>query len=32
MLRADKADAAVAAQLTAIRSPVLGRGFVPCGS
>ncbi len=32
MLRAEKADAAVAAQLTAIRSSVLGRGFVPCGS
>jgi hypothetical protein len=32
MLRADKADAALAAQLNAIRSPALGRGFVPCGS
>lgn len=32
MLRAEKADAAVAAQLTAIRSSALGRGFVPCGS
>jgi hypothetical protein len=32
MLRVEKADAALAAQLTALRSPVLGRGFVPCGS
>lgn len=32
MLRAEKADAAVAAQLASIRSPALGRGFVPCGS
>lgn len=32
MLRADKADKALAAQLTALRSDALGRGFVPCGS
>lgn len=32
MLRAEKASAAVAAQLTSIRSPALGRGFVACGS
>ncbi|WP_341890151.1 hypothetical protein [Variovorax sp. YR752] len=31
VLRADNADAALAAQLTALRSPALGRGFVPCG-
>jgi len=32
MLRAERADPALAAQLTALRSPVLGRGFVPCGN
>ena len=32
MLRAENADAALAAQLTALRSPQLGRGFVACGS
>lgn len=32
MLRAEYADAALAAQLAAIRSPALGRGFVACGS
>lgn len=32
MLRVEKADAAVAAQLASIRSPALGRGFAPCGS
>jgi hypothetical protein len=32
LLRADKAGPALAAQLTAIRSTALGRGFVPCGS
>lgn len=32
MLRAEKADKALAAQLLALRSPALGRGFVPCGS
>jgi hypothetical protein len=31
VLRADNADAALAAQLTALRLPALGRGFVPCG-
>lgn len=32
MLRADRADKALAARITAIRSDTLGRGFVPCGS
>lgn len=32
MLRAARADKALAAQLTALRSDALGRGFVPCGS
>ncbi|MCW5665431.1 MAG: hypothetical protein KIT35_16480 [Piscinibacter sp.] len=32
VLRAAKADKALAAQLGAIRSDALGRGFVPCGS
>jgi hypothetical protein len=32
MLRAEKADAAMASQLASIRSPALGRGFVACGS
>jgi hypothetical protein len=32
VLRVERADAALAAQLAAIRSPALGRGFVPCGS
>ncbi len=32
LLRAAKADKALAAQLGAIRSDALGRGFVPCGS
>ena len=32
MLRVDKADKALAAQLTALRAEALGRGFVPCGS
>lgn len=31
VLRADNADAALAAQLSALRLPALGRGFVPCG-
>jgi hypothetical protein len=31
VLRADNADATLAAQLTALRLPALGRGFVPCG-
>jgi hypothetical protein len=30
VLRVDNADAALAAQLTALRSQALGRGFVPC--
>ena len=32
LLRADKADKALATRLTALRSEALGRGFVPCGS
>jgi hypothetical protein len=32
LLRVEKADAALAAQLAALRSEALGRGFVPCGS
>ena len=32
LLRAEKADKALAAQLVALRSDALGRGFVPCGS
>lgn len=32
MLRAERADKAVAAQLTALRADTLGRGFVPCGT
>lgn len=32
LLRAARADKALAAQLAAIRSDALGRGFVPCGS
>lgn len=32
MLRAENADAALAERLSALRSPVLGRGFVACGS
>lgn len=32
LLRAEKADKALAAQLTALRSDTLGRGFVPCGT
>jgi hypothetical protein len=32
MLRVEKADKALAAQLTALRSDTLGKGFVPCGS
>lgn len=32
MLRADKADKALAAQLSALKSDALGRGFVPCGT
>lgn len=32
MLRVEKADKALAAQLTGLRAETLGRGFVPCGS
>jgi len=32
MLRVEKADKTLAAQLTALRSDALGKGFVPCGS
>lgn len=32
LLRADRADKALAAQLSALKSDALGRGFVPCGS
>lgn len=32
MLRVERADKALAAQLAALRSDALGRGFVPCGS
>ncbi|MBX3604359.1 MAG: SPOR domain-containing protein [Piscinibacter sp.] len=32
LLRADQADKALAAQLKALKSDTLGRGFVPCGS
>jgi hypothetical protein len=32
MLRAERADKALAAQLGALRSDALGRGFVPCGT
>lgn len=32
MLRVDKADKALAAQLSALKADALGRGFVPCGS
>jgi hypothetical protein len=32
MLRVEKADKALVAQLTALRSDALGKGFVPCGS
>jgi hypothetical protein len=32
MLRVEKAGKALAAQLTALRSDALGKGFVPCGS
>lgn len=32
LLRAERADKALAAQLTALRADALGRGFVPCGS
>jgi hypothetical protein len=32
MLRAEKADKALAARLTALRADTLGRGFVPCGT
>lgn len=32
MLRVEKADKALAAQLTGLRAEPLGRGFVPCGS
>ena len=32
ILRVEKADAALAAQLNALRPETLGRGFLPCGS
>lgn len=32
MLRAERADGTLAAQLTSLRSDALGRGFVPCGT
>lgn len=32
MLRADRADKALAAQLTGLKADTLGRGFVPCGT
>jgi hypothetical protein len=32
MLRVEKADKALAAQLTGLRAEPLGRGFLPCGS
>jgi len=32
VLRVEKADAALAAQLNALKSETLGRGFLPCGS
>jgi hypothetical protein len=32
MLRVEKADKALAAQLTALRSDTLGKGFMPCGT
>lgn len=31
MLRVERADRVLAAQLTALRAEALGRGFVPCG-
>jgi hypothetical protein len=32
LLRVERADKALAAQLAALKSDALGRGFLPCGS